>query len=110
MKSFFNRWNEVFISPLALIAFALGYYFVSVKFGAEAGLIPLGYYTNIFAGLAIMYIAGVMASLAFKLNFGHFYFLVFKKEIQTTNSKFILGVCIYFGFYVLSIWALTSIL
>jgi hypothetical protein len=109
MKNFWKKFNELIISPIAILVFALAYYGVYHFFGPEAGLIPPGYFTNVLAGAAIMYIAGWMASFALKVNFPEKFKIVFDQE-DLFYEKERTALCVYFCFYALSIWALTSML
>lgn len=111
MKNFWSKFNELIFSPIAILVFAAAYYGVYRYFGPEAGLIPPGYFTNILAGAAIMYVAGFMATLAIRLNFPHYYLWVFEREKESISDQFKnRALCVYFAFYALSIWALTSML
>jgi hypothetical protein len=97
------------LSPLAMLIFFAGYYLVYQQFGAEAGLIPPGYFTNILAGAMIMYLSGMMATMSTKFNFPKFYQIIFLHS-GPFNSQTITGLCIYFLYYGFSIWALTALL
>jgi hypothetical protein len=108
-RNFWKKWNEVVFAPFSLLVFALAYYGVYIWFGPEAGLIPPGYFTGVLAGACIMYIGGWMASLAVKLNFPHFFKILFVSEIEYVEKERT-ALCVYFGYYALSIWALTSML
>lgn len=121
MKNFWSKFNELIFSPIAILVFAAAYYAVYRFFGPEAGLIPPGYFTNVLAGAAIMYIAGFMATFALRMNFYHYYAQLFEPElmkivlsrrkVETPGIHIeILSLCVYFAFYALSIWALTSML
>ncbi len=113
MKNFWSKFNELVFSPIAILVFAAAYYGVYHFFGPEAGLIPPGYFTNVLAGAAIMYIAGWMATLAIRLNFYHFYLAIYepRKMSESPENKLTLtAICVYFSYYALSIWALTSML
>jgi len=103
-------WNEMVLSPLAMLVFFAGYYFVYQHFGPEAGLVPPGYFTNILAGAMILYIAGIMATMATKFNFPKFYHIIFVTNYSPKESETITGLCIYFLYYGFSIWALTALL
>ena len=109
MKNFWKKFNELFFSPVAILVFALAYYGVYHFFGPEAGLIPPGYFTNVLAGAAVMYLAGFMATLALQINFPEKFRILFDHE-DLYHQKEIVALCVYFTFYVLSIWALTSML
>jgi hypothetical protein len=109
MKNFWKKFNELIFSPLAILVFGLAYYGVYYYFGPEAGLIPPGYFTNILAGAAVMYIAGFMASVAVRLNFPEKFKILFDDEDYFDKQE-IVSLCVYFCFYALSIWALTSML
>lgn len=93
-----------------MLVFFAGYYFVYKKFGPEAGLIPPGYFTNILAGAMIMYVAGMMATMATKFNFPKYYYSIFVTNFAEKESITITGLCIYFLYYGLSVWALTALL
>ena len=110
VNSFIRKYNELFISPFALMVFFAGYYYVFQTFGPEAGLVPPGYFTNVLAGGVIMYISGVMTTLAMKLNFPDQYQVIFHQDNKRVNSSMILSVCIYFAYYGLALLALTSML
>lgn len=128
MKNFWRKFNELIFSPIAILVFAAAYYGVYKYFGPEAGLIPPGYFTNVLAGAAIMYIAGWMATLALRLNMPKNYNFLYDKEkfaemegtdVHTVRSRILAGnylfyqiasVCAYFMYYALSIWALSSML
>ena len=103
-------WNELVLSPLAMLVFFAGYYLVYQHFGPEAGLIPPGYFTNILAGAMIMYVAGMMATMATKFNFPKYYYSIFVTNFVEKESITITGLCIYFLYYGLSVWALTALL
>ena len=92
------------------MVFFAGYYYVFQTFGPEAGLVPPGYFTNVLAGGVIMYISGVMTTLAMKLNFPDQYQVIFHQDNKRVNSSMILSVCIYFAYYGLALLALTSML
>jgi hypothetical protein len=109
MKNFWKKFNELVFFPISILVFALAYYAVYIWFGPEAGLVPPGYFTNVLAGVAIMYIAGWIATLATRLNFPHFYRILFDFEIEYIEKERT-ALCVYFAFYALSIWALTSML
>lgn len=113
MKNLWAKFHELIFSPIAILVAALAYYAVYKIWGPEAGLIPPGYFTNILAGAAVMYIAGWMATLALMLNFNRFYLFIFdweKIEGQIPMPLYYCALCAYFAFYALSIWALTSML
>jgi hypothetical protein len=110
VNSFLKKYNELIISPIALIVFGLVYTWVYKVFGPEAGLIPFGYFTNVLAGGVIMYVGGVMSTLAMKLNFPRSYEQIFKQDNQEASKELILSVCVYFAYYGLSLLALTSML
>jgi len=110
VNSFIRKYNELFISPFALMVFFAGYYYVFQTFGPEAGLVPPGYFTNVLAGGVIMYVSGVMTTLAMKLNFPDQYRVIFHQENKRVTSSIILSVCIYFAYYGLALLALTSML
>ena len=110
VNSFIRKYNELFISPFALLVFFAGYYYVFQTFGPEAGLVPPGYFTNVLAGGVIMYISGVMTTLAMKLNFPDQYRVIFHQDNKRVTSSMILSVCIYFAYYGLALLALTSML
>lgn len=103
-------WNELVLSPLAMMVFFGGYYFVYQQFGPEAGLVPPGYFTNILAGAMIMYVAGMMATMATKFNFPQYYHSIFVSNLALKENIIITGLCIYFLYYGLSVWALTALL
>ena len=109
MKNFWKKFNELLFSPIAILFFVAAYYAVYKVFGPEAGLIPPGYFTNILAGAAVMYIAGFMATLAVRLNFPEKFKILFDHE-DLYDKKETVALCVYFAFYALSIWALTSML
>lgn len=113
MKNFWSKFNELVFSPIAILAFAGAYYGVYRFFGPEAGLIPPGYFTNVLAGAAVMYIAGFMATFAIRLNFYHFYLAIYdphKLGESLKDKVSITAICVYFSYYALAIWALTSML
>lgn len=110
VNSFIRKYNELLISPFALLVFFGGYYWVYQTFGPEAGLVPPGYFTNVLAGGVIMYVSGVMTTLAMKLNFPEFYQIIFHQENKRVSNSLILSVCIYFAYYGLALVALTSML
>lgn len=93
-----------------MLVFFAGYYLVYQHFGPEAGLIPPGYFTNILAGAMIMYVAGMMATMATKFNFPKYYYSIFVTNFVEKESITITGLCIYFLYYGLSVWALTALL
>jgi hypothetical protein len=109
MKNLWKKFNELFFSPLAILLFAAAYYGVYHWFGPEAGLIPPGYFTNVLAGAAVMYMAGFMATLAMRINFPEKFKTLFDHE-DLYIQKEITALCVYFAYYALSIWALTSML
>lgn len=109
LNKWWRIWNELVLSPLAMLIFFAGYYLVYQQFGAEAGLIPPGYFTNILAGAMIMYLSGMMATMSTKFNFPKFYQIIFLNS-GPFNSQTITGLCIYFLYYGFSIWALTALL
>ena len=88
MKNFWSKFNELIFSPIAILVFAGAYYGVYWYFGPEAGLIPPGYFTNVLAGAAVMYIAGTMATLATRLNFPHYFKWVFEREAEAISDNF----------------------
>jgi hypothetical protein len=110
VNSFIRKYNELLISPFALMVFFAGYYWVFQTFGPEAGLVPPGYFTNVLAGAVIMYVSGVMTTLAMKLNFPESYRVIFHQETKQVTKSLILSVCIYFAYYGLALIALTSML
>jgi hypothetical protein len=110
VNSFLRKYNELLISPLALMVFFAGYYWVYQTFGPEAGLVPPGYFTNVLAGAVIMYVSGVMTTLAMKLNFPDLYKVIVHQEHKRISNLLILSVCIYFAYYGLALLALTSML
>jgi hypothetical protein len=60
-----------------------------------------------------MYIAGFMATFAIRLNFYHLYLAIYDphKLGDTFKDKVVItAICVYFCYYALSIWALTSML
>jgi hypothetical protein len=113
MKKFLAKFNELLFSPIAILVFGLAYYGVYKYFGPEAGLIPPGYFTNVLAGAAIFYIAGFMSTFAIWITFRELYLILFDPEkIEGVVYEYqkTLATCVYFAFYALSIWALTSML
>jgi hypothetical protein len=107
---FLRKWNEALLSPLALLILAVTYYLIYLNFGPEAGLIPPGYVTQFLLGGCVLYIGGFMASFSMKLNFPPLFKHLFEDDHIITNSRTILSVCVYFGYYFLAVWSLHSAL
>jgi hypothetical protein len=109
MRNLWKKFNELVFGQIAILFFALVYYLIYVFFGPEAGLMPPGYLTGILAGAAVFYIAGAMASFATWMNFPEKFGILFDHQ-DLYQEKEIISLCVYFSFYALSLWALTSFL
>jgi hypothetical protein len=52
----------------------------------------------------------MMATMATKFNFPKYYYSIFVTNFAEKESITITGLCIYFLYYGLSVWALTALL